>query len=360
MCLPKYVPREQDLIALTKTIVSGKDPQAVGSALGMSPRTVRRRTLQIMQNNQNCPQIANRGGPHHCIVTPDMEEFMIQFLEDNSSATLEEIKRALLDQFNIPNDKISLSTIHNHLDGNFISYKKLRYISANANTPEVIQERVNYLNQLTSLPENVQQIYIDEANFTIFTRRNMGRSIRGSRAVQAALINGCRKINIIAAVSPNYGWVYHETETDNVDAIRFEVYFKNLIIELKNKYPDQKFVFIMDNYSIHRKHELLQLCQAANFLLLFLPPYSPYLNPIERCFSQIKANIKKYLQQKNQLLIDTIKLPFGRKGVIRFQVLTEALDYAIQTVTNANIQNYLNYSHKFYPMIFQMQPIFIE
>ena len=116
----------------------------------------------------------------------------------------------------------------------------------------------------------------------------------------------------------------------------------------------------MDNCSIHRKQELLQYCQDANITLLFLPPYSPYLNPIERCFSQIKAHIKKWLQQNNQRIIDTAYLQFGRKGAIRFQLLTEALGYSIPFITSINIQNYLNYSQKFYSLIFQMRPIEVE
>ena len=138
MCFRKYILRDQDLIALTRTIRSGGDEYAVGSAFGMSKRTIRRRRLEILENNQNCPQISKRGGGHNQLITPEMEEWMIKFVEENSSATLGEIRISLLKQYNIANNRISLSTIHQHLDGNFISNKKQRYVSPNANTPEVI------------------------------------------------------------------------------------------------------------------------------------------------------------------------------------------------------------------------------
>lgn len=149
-------------------------------------------------------------------------------------------------------------------------------------------------------------------------------------------------------------------ETNNINSIRFENYIQNLIEYLHLNYSNDQFVFILDNVSIHRKNELVNICNAANIQLLFLPPYSPYLNPIERCFSQIKSYVKEWLQNNNQRLIDTINLPFGQKGAKRFEMLMEAINYAIPQVTSANVQNYLNYSQRFYPQIFQRIPILSE
>ena len=356
----RYIPREHDLNVLARTIREGGNPYIVGSAFGMSPRTIRRRTSQIMANNFNPPEISLRGGIRNQIITMEMEDWMIKYVEENSSATLEEIKLALLNRFNLPDHRISLSTIHNHLDGQLITYKEQRYVSPHANSEEVMGERVNYLNQLTHLPENIKQIYIDETNFNILTRRNKGRSKKGTRAIQSTIINGCRKINLIGSVCPNYGWIYHELETNNINSIRFENYIQNLIEYLHLNYSNDQFVFILYNVSIHRKNELVNICNAANIQLLFLPPYSPYLNPIERCFSQIKSYVKEWLQNNNQRLIDTINLPFGQKGAKRFEMLMEAINYAIPQVTSANVQNYLNYSQRFYPQIFQRIPILSE
>jgi len=49
----------------------------------------------------------------------------------------------------------------------------------------------------------------------------------------------------------------------------------------------------MDNASIHKSQELSDMCIAAGVQLLFLPPYSPDLNPIEQSFSTLKAWIKR-------------------------------------------------------------------
>ena len=47
-------------------------------------------------------------------------------------------------------------------------------------------------------------------------------------------------------------------------------------------------VVIMDNLSVHHTQEILDLFTQMGVLLLFLPPYSPDLNPAEEMFSYVK------------------------------------------------------------------------
>jgi len=60
-----------------------------------------------------------------------------------------------------------------------------------------------------------------------------------------------------------------------------------------NPYPGPRSVLIMDNCQIHHVEEVEDLCQAHGVRLVYLPPYSPDLNPIEECFSFIKAYIRR-------------------------------------------------------------------
>lgn len=58
----------------------------------------------------------------------------------------------------------------------------------------------------------------------------------------------------------------------------------------------------MDNASFHRSDRIDQLCAAAGVKLLYLPPYSPDLNPIEEFFAELKAFIKRNWQLYGDLL----------------------------------------------------------
>ena len=54
-------------------------------------------------------------------------------------------------------------------------------------------------------------------------------------------------------------------------------------------------LIVLDNASFHRSRELARLVEEAGCRLLFLPPYSPDLNPIERTWAAFKKLIRKGL-----------------------------------------------------------------
>lgn len=61
-------------------------------------------------------------------------------------------------------------------------------------------------------------------------------------------------------------------------------------------------VIILDNATFHKARSTLQLVKEAGHRLLFLPPYSPHLNPIEKLW----ANIKRTWQYSQHLSIEQI------------------------------------------------------
>ena len=59
----------------------------------------------------------------------------------------------------------------------------------------------------------------------------------------------------------------------------------------------------MDNAKIHHSERLEELLSSVGALLIFLPPYSPDLTPIESAFSSVKSFMKA-----NEPLVDLISL----------------------------------------------------
>ena len=55
-------------------------------------------------------------------------------------------------------------------------------------------------------------------------------------------------------------------------------------------------IVIMDNCSIHHVCEVVDLIQSVGALVIFLPPYSPHLMPIEECFSKVKLFLKEHVR----------------------------------------------------------------
>ena len=60
-------------------------------------------------------------------------------------------------------------------------------------------------------------------------------------------------------------------------------------------------VVILDNCSIHHVPEVAKSIQDVGALLIYLPPYSPDLNPIEELFSKVKKVMKSLEMDQNDI-----------------------------------------------------------
>ncbi|KAF9991510.1 hypothetical protein BGZ80_009079, partial [Entomortierella chlamydospora] len=56
----------------------------------------------------------------------------------------------------------------------------------------------------------------------------------------------------------------------------------------------------MDNASIHKSPQVRELIEEACHFCKYLPPYSPFLNPIEECWSKIKSTFKRTRLEQNE------------------------------------------------------------
>lgn len=108
------------------------------------------------------------------------------------------------------------------------------------------------------------------------------------------LFTGTRHSQMLAgALNWRTGHV-HVRELDRLNTEALIGYFEWLFTTV---YPAQTVVLVMDNASFHHSAAL----QAAlawfddRLLILWLPPYSPDLNPIERFWKHLKANCANYL-----------------------------------------------------------------
>jgi transposase len=70
---------------------------------------------------------------------------------------------------------------------------------------------------------------------------------------------------------------------------------KTLLPDLK-KFEKPKII-IMDNASFHKSPAIKKLIEDAGHRLMFLPPYSPTLNPQERIWGNLKQYIRKFLKK---------------------------------------------------------------
>ncbi len=69
-------------------------------------------------------------------------------------------------------------------------------------------------------------------------------------------------------------------------------------------------VVVMDNLSSHKVAGVRELIEAAGAELLYLPPYSPDFNPIEKCWAKLKQHLRslkaRSLDSLQQAITDAI------------------------------------------------------
>ncbi len=79
------------------------------------------------------------------------------------------------------------------------------------------------------------------------------------------------------------------------DTSLFNAWLQQMLIP--NLTPGQ--VLILDNASFHKSAESQKLVEAAGCRILFLPPYSPDLNPIEKYWANMKTKVRELLSKAN-------------------------------------------------------------
>ena len=66
-------------------------------------------------------------------------------------------------------------------------------------------------------------------------------------------------------------------------------------------------IVVMDNLSPHKSEPTLQLIEAAGAEVLFLPAYSPDLNPIEKMWSKVKAILRRLKPRTTEEIHDAVR-----------------------------------------------------
>lgn len=98
----------------------------------------------------------------------------------------------------------------------------------------------------------------------------------------------------------DYEWTWFYTAVEPMTGEEFSLYLPNLdgacyevfLAELAKKYPDDVIIIVCDNAPAHRKKDLVV---PDNVIHLFLPPYSPQLNPAERFFMEFRRALANKL-----------------------------------------------------------------
>lgn len=126
-------------------------------------------------------------------------------------------------------------------------------------------------------------VFIDETWAKTNMTRTRGRAPIGERLV-AAVPHGHWKTTTLVAALGHAGMRCSMTLDGPVNRDAFEAFVQKVLVPTLCAGD----VVVMDNLSSHKGPHVRDLIEAANASLLYLPPYSPDLNPIELAFAKLK------------------------------------------------------------------------
>lgn len=117
--------------------------------------------------------------------------------------------------------------------------------------------------------------------------RRYGRVLGGTRLNEGVPAGRWRMLTVLGAVGIS-GWVATMTIEAPTDGDVFLAYLEQVLCPQLR--PGQ--IVVMDNLGAHKVDGVAECIRQTGASLLYLPPYSPDFNPIEKCWAQIKQRLR--------------------------------------------------------------------
>ena len=144
-------------------------------------------------------------------------------------------------------------------------------------------------------------VFVDETGAATNMTRNHGRAPKGRRCVDSAPLGDWETTTFIA------GLRHHQLTAPMVvdgpmDGELFLAWVEQFLCPTLRRGD----IVILDNLSSHKVDGVQQAIALAGAAVLYLPPYSPDLNPIEKFFSKLKTLLRKAAKRSTQDLWEQI------------------------------------------------------
>ena len=177
-------------------------------------------------------------------------------------------------------------------------------------------------------------IFVDEAGFNLAKTRRRGRNLIGKRATIDVPGQRGANITMCAAIS-NDGLQLQKAGIGPYNTERLIAFIDELYERLTAREVDRQnlptYVIVWDNVAFHHSRQVTGWFAAhPRMMSLFLPPYSPFLNPIEELFSAWRWKVYDHRPQDQMSLL-------------------EAMAAGCMDIAPEDIQAWIRHSKRFYP-----------
>ena len=148
-------------------------------------------------------------------------------------------------------------------------------------------------------------VFLDESGCNTDMTRRYAYSFGGSRAVDSTPLSKPKNTTILSSIQLN-GTLHYTTFSGGTTVERFKRYLETDLLPHLNG----NSVLVMDNMKSHRAKAVKELLDSSGIRYIYLPPYSPDLNPIEKLWSKVKALLRKFKARTLDILPNAIQHAF--------------------------------------------------
>ena len=143
--------------------------------------------------------------------------------------------------------------------------------------------------------------FIDECGVHLGLTRLYGRAALGQRVIEATIGYSGPNYTLVAALSlstVSAPWLLEGA----LNGLAFETYVDQVLAPTLQ--PGD--VIVIDNLSAHKGVAIRAAIEARQARGVFLTPYSPDLNPIEKCWAKVKTALRAAKAQTFDALVDAV------------------------------------------------------
>ncbi|XP_007232845.3 uncharacterized protein LOC125799434 [Astyanax mexicanus] len=282
------------------------------------------------------------GGGRGRIFNAEQEAAVVNMVLANNAIRLREIKAAVIaDQGVFRNiHTVSEATIDRVLRRNHMAMKQLYRVPFQRNSEAVKEARCQYVERIMELEAEGAHhifIYVDEAGFNLCKVRRRGRNLIGNRATITVPGQRGANITMCAAIS-NDGVLCHIPTIGPYNTERL-IAFLNALYDILIPPQERgllrpgmpRFVIIWDNVAFHHSRIVNEwFAVHCRMMVQFLPPYSPFLNPIEEFFSAWRWKVYNHRPYEQMPLLN-------------------AMTAAAQDIDAEACQGWIRHARRFFP-----------
>ena len=166
----------------------------------------------------------------------------------------------------------------------------------NRSVPDVREKRSQW-EEFAAAHERDKLVFLDESGINTDMTRRYGRAVGKARVIDHVPCNTPKNTTIVSSMRLDGACAYDVID-GSMNGEKFLDYAQNVLVPTLR--PGD--IVVMDNLRAHKVSGVEEAIASAGASTVYLPPYSPDLNPIEKMWSKVKIFMRKWKVRMQCLL----------------------------------------------------------